>query len=234
MKTAIIDFEFTGLDNGFITDNEIVQAKVCNPDTLRSYCVNFSSTKKISAYGFLSHKTENYTGCDKFSKEKFELMLQDIQINSNDVIYYGFSTQQDALMLKKYGINIEIKDIREMLQLSSYEQRMATEGSGLEATYYIVTGKLPELESHSGLDELRIIRELYECAIKIEQRKHFTVMPFGFCAGMPISKYVLTYRRQADGYRYNNNDTLSESLTSAIEAYEDEADDEDWDGDDRP
>lgn len=219
-KEIIIDLEFTGLDNTYITDNEIVQMKAYNTDNGKSICCNFNSNKKISAYGFLSHKVERYSKSTIFKITEFVKTLELIDVNyySDENKYFGFGTSQDKLMLNKYGITLEISDIREMLQLSKHEQRLATEGSGLEAAYYIVTGKLPNLENHDGEQEILIISELFQEAIKPTDKEFLTVMPHGFCAGMPLEQYFDLYRRQADGYRFNNTDLLSISLNELAEA----------------
>ena len=48
---------------------------------------------------------------------------------------------------------------------------------------------------------------------------------------MLISDYVQEYRRQSDGYRYNNSDVFASALDAAIEELEyveDDFDNEDW------
>lgn len=218
MKNIIIDFEFTGLDNSFITDNEIVQFKAMNTETGQTISVNFSSDKNINAYGYLIHKTHKYEGV-KFSKTQFIATLSRIDADITDT-FYGFGTTQDKLMLKKYDIDIEIKDMREIFQLSEYDSKMAIEGSGLEVVYYIVTGKIPDSTSHNGVDELHLMKEIYDEIGNIKPKQYFEVMPHGHCAGMPLEDYVERYRRAADGYRFNNNDLLSRSLSNEIEKSE--------------
>ena len=218
----IIDLEFTGLDNTYIKDNEIIQLKMINVQNERVYCCNFSSKKKISAYTKLSHKVDRVKG-SLFSKEYFDIGIQFILIDKkSEPEFYGFGVQQDMIMLNKYGIKLDILDIREILQLSKHEKRLATEGSGLEAAYLIVTGKYPELKNHDGADELLIIKKLFDAAKKLRKKEFLTVMPHGHCAGMPISEYISGYRRAADGYRFNNFDILSKSLSHAIEQAEPE------------
>ena len=218
MKNIIIDFEFTGIDSSFTTDNEIVQCKAMNTDTGQTISVNFSSDKEINAYSYLIHKTKRYEGI-KFSKMQFIATLSRIDSDIDDS-FYGFGTTQDKLMLKKYDIDIEIKDMREILQLSEYDSKMAIEGSGLEVVYYIVTGKIPESTSHNGVDELHLMKEIYDEIINIKPKQYFEVMPHGHCAGMPLEDYVERFRRAADGYRFNNNDLLSRSLSNEIEKSE--------------
>ena len=230
----ILDLEYTGLDNSYEEKNEVIQVKLHNIDNGKYVCRNFKSTKPISAYGKLSHRCQFYEG-DMFSKNCFEQMLKEIEALGDKYNYYGFGVDQDIIMLLKYGIDIDIKDIRTMLQLSEHEVRLATEGSGLEAAYLIVTGKYPELLNHDGLHELKLIVELYEIAITLPQKEFLSVMPHGHCAGMPLSQYVRNYRRAADGYRFHNTDILSASLENAIAVLEhwyDEQEDDDELGDD--
>lgn len=221
-QTVIIDFEFTGLDNSFTTDNEIIQMKAMNVVTGKAICHNYTSKKNISAYGQLAHQVKKYKG-DKFSIKRFHSDMERIGITlQTPVVFYGFGVQQDRLMLGKYGIRIPINDIREMLQLSKFEQRLATEGSGLESSYLIVTGSYPDLQNHDGIKELEIIIALYEKAIKLKKKKHLTIMPHGHCSGMPLKQYISNYRRAADGYRYNNSDILSDSMNKIIDEVENE------------
>lgn len=222
MKKIIIDFEFSGLDNSFIKDNEIVQFKAMNTETGETVCVNYGSDKEINAYSYLIHKTKRYEGV-KFSKEEFISALSKIGASKSDS-FYGFGTTQDKLMLWKYEINISLKDMREMFQLSEYDSKLAIEGSGLEVVYYIVTNEVPESTNHNGEDELYLMKKLFDVAIGLKLKTHFEVMPHGHCAGMPISEYVQKYRRASDGYRFNNSDLLSNSLTHVIGSMED-----DWD-----
>ncbi len=57
-----------------------------------------------------------------------------------------------------------------------------------------------------------------------------SVVPFGHCSGMSISDYVQEFRKQSDGYRYNNSDAFSLSLDNAIEEleYTEDFDDDDY------
>ena len=228
MKNIIIDFEFTGLDNSFIRDNEIVQFKAMNTETGETICINYNSGTEIKAYSYLIHKTNKYEG-DKFSDFEFRRALSQIGASLEDT-FYGFGTTQDKSMLKKYMIDIEIKDIREMFQLSEYDSKLAIEGSGLEVVYYIVTNEIPTSTNHNGIDELHLMKKLFDVVMGLKLKILFEVMPHGHCAGMPISEYVEKYRRSADGYRFNNNDLLSNSLTNAIDNLEPAHwdDEEDW------
>lgn len=220
MKKIIIDFEFTGLDNSFISDNEIVQFKAMNVDSGETICVNYNSEKEINSYGYLIHKVKKYEGV-KFTMIEFIHTLDTIGASIDDE-FYGFGTTQDTLMLKKYGINFitPIKDIREMYQLSDFDFKLALEGSGLEVVYYTVTNEITELTNHNGTDELFLMNRLLTHVKDLKLKKYFAVMPFGFCAGMPLGEYIIKYRRSSDGYRYNNSDLLAQSLTHTIEQLE--------------
>ena len=124
-------------------------------------------------------------------------------------------------MLAKYGVNIEIVDLQELIRRNpKYELALSIGCSSMEAAYLLLTGKKPQLKTHLSLAELSLIREIYQETINFEDlNEHFTLMPYGHCAGMPIRQYVSAFRRAADGYRFNNNDLLAKSLTAHIPAY---------------
>jgi hypothetical protein len=209
-KKIIIDFEFTGLDNSYQKDNEIIQMKSINLFTGEKKILNFGSKKKSCAGAYLVHRIKNHALKKRmFSKEEFyEFMPKDIE--NYEIL--GFSVTQDKEMLKKYGVSINITDIQELAALSGFEKEMSLGGRSLETVYYIVTKKLPTIKNHGGLDELLLIRSIYKKIQKNDTQKYYYYMPWGHCAGMPIKDYVLSYRRQADGYRFNNTDLLSKSL----------------------
>jgi hypothetical protein len=168
-----------------------------------------------------------------FSLDELVEMLTQIDL-SIDANFWGFGVDQDMKMLAKYGWYISIKDIRTHFQKTKFAYRMATEGSGLEPTYLIVTGEYPPTVSHADFSEMSLIETLFE---KMKEHKadiYMSVVPFGHCSGMSISDYVLEYRRQSDGYRYNNSDTFASSLDNAIEELEYGEDDfeDDFDDDD--
>ncbi len=226
---GIIDLEFTGLDNSFINDNEIIQVKILNLKNNKKIIKNFNSLKELGAYAQLEHRTARYTGCPLFSKEEFDAMLTQIDL-SIDSEFWGFGVTQDLLMLSAYNINITINDIRTFYQCTEFAYRMATEGSGLEPTYLIVTGEYPPIISHSDFSEMVLIETLFHKMKEYDADNYMSIVPFGHCSGMSISDYVQEYRRQADGYRYNNSDTFAYSLDAAIGEleYDDDDDDEDW------
>lgn len=237
MVNIIIDFEFTGLDNSFITDNEIIQMKAINHNTGQKSLMNFATDKPSGSGAFLKHRINNDGLSIKFSKEAFENMLIDIGVPKESIYdykiinFYGFSVTQDLLMLRKHDIQLNIIDIREKLKLSKFGEQLAIEGSSMECAYYIVTNKIPNIENHGDLNELDLILELFDFVKTAELKEYLTVMPHGHCSGMPIADYVLKHRRQADGYRFNNDDILSESLTKYIEDIDDNMFDNDDDDD---
>lgn len=231
MNIALIDFEFTGLDSDFITNNEIIQVKVRHLGTGKSVLRNFRSDQPLTAHVRLSHKVERYPG-GKFSSEELTAVLTEAGCNAATE-FWGWSISEDVKMLKKYDIEMRIADIQERLRLTEeFETRMAVEGSGLEAVYLLATEAIVTID-HAGTDELDVIHKLYDVAQALIPRKHLTIMPYGFARGMKIGDYIARHRRQADGYRFNNSDLLAASLTAAISAREYYFDDdEDWDEDD--
>lgn len=159
MQTVIVDFEFTGLDNSFIKDNEIIQCKMLNVETGSAIIKNFASLKANGAGSFLVNKIDNSNEIVLFSEASFINLLVNIGVydlgTTDDVVFYGFSPSTDIKMLKKYNIHISINCIRELLQLTEYEYKLATQGNNLETTYYIVTGKNPKIIDHGDLKELK-------------------------------------------------------------------------------
>jgi hypothetical protein len=133
-------------------------------------------------------------------------------------------------MLAKYGLHITINDIRTHFQRTEFAYRMATEGSGLEPTYLIVTGDYPPEASHASFSEMILIEKLFEKMKEYNADAYMSVVPFGHCSGMLISDYVQEYRRQSDGYRYNNSDAFASALDAAIEdlEYDEDDEDDDW------
>ena len=227
---ALIDLEFTGLDNSIIDDNEIIQIKILNINNKKSIIKNFNSKKELSAYTQLEHRTVRYEDCPLFSLDELVGMLAHIDL-SIDSDFWGFGVEQDIKMLTKYGWHITINDIRTHFQRTEFAYRMATEGSGLEPTYLIVTGEYPPKASHSDFSEMILIEKLFEKMKEYNADTYMSVVPFGHCSGMLISDYVQEYRRQSDGYRYNNSDAFASALDAAIEELEyveDDFDDEDW------
>ena len=227
----IMDFEFTGLDNNFIDDNEIIQTKllVCDYkyNILDSFIWTHITDKDNLAGSFLCNgitkdeQIDPMFSLDWWKKEVFPI-IKKYNIKSDEI--FGFAPKMDNLMLSKYHIPYEFhiqKDIQEMAQLTDeYEFRLATEGRSLETVYYIVCEKLPNLANHGDLQELELIRQLVKKLENIKRNTFLNYVPWGFCAGMPIDDYVVNYRRNADGYRFNNSDTFASSIDFHIEKYE--------------
>ena len=227
---ALIDVEFTGLDNSIIDDNEVIQVKILNINNKKSIIKSFNSKKELSAYTQLEHRTVRYKDCPLFSLDELMVMLAHIDL-SIDSDFWGFGVEQDMKMLGKYGCHITINDIRTHFQRTEFAYRMATEGSGLEPTYLIVTGEYPPKASHADFSEMILIEKLFEKMKEYDADTYMSVVPFGHCSGMLISDYVQEYRRQSDGYRYNNSNAFASALNAAIEELEyveDDFDDEDW------
>ena len=248
VKNILIDLEFTGLDNSYVQDNEIVQLKLMDADTGDGICIDFRAAKPVSLYHRLHCGREGeYPGEALFTPAAFDTALEQIGVTpESERRYFGYGVSTDTAMLKKYGVKIEIVDLQERIRLNpEYEQQMAVGGSSMEAAYLLLTGKRPPLDTHFGLGELDLIREIYRKVMAFTDcNTLLSVMPYGHSAGMPIDEYVAEYRRAADGYRFNNSDLLAKSLTARIPArvfhHEDEDDfdddeddfDDDWGDDD--
>lgn len=223
MQKILFDLEFTGLDNTYISDNEIIQLKMKNLSNGKTFFKNFGSKKELSAHCQLEHKVIRYDDV-LFSENEFLSALHEICGELSDE-FIGFGISKDIEMLYKYQIKIPNRaDIRELFQRSEYEMRIATEGSGLEEIYFISTGDVPIL-NHSDISELDIIETLYNISNNLTLKSILSIMPHGHCAGMPISMYVENYRRAADGYRFNNYDLLAESLDYWVAVVEEENED---------
>lgn len=215
MTKVLIDLEFTGLDNSYTTDNEIIQVKVYNLDKNIGILRNFNSKKQLSAYTQLEHKVKRYEDQNLFCKSELLEMMNVIEADL-DCEFYGFGVDQDKSMLSKYDINQPIIDIRTHYQMSNVARRMATEGSGLEPTYLIVTGNYPAQVSHASFSEMLLIEELYRKMESFKANEIMQIVPHGHCSGMAITDYVIENRRQADGYRFNNYDLFAIALDNAI------------------
>jgi len=228
---VLLDFEFTGLDSDYITDNEIIQAKAMVVGSGKTACKNFGSKIPLSAHVQLTHGVVVYKGKRQFSQAAVNGLLKSLNVEPALAEFWGWGVEQDKKMLKKYGIEVEIKDVQERFRLSEeYEVRMAREGAGLEEVLFMVTGKATPI-NHDGVGEMDAIRVLFDRSLTLTLKPTLTVMPFGFCRGMPLSQYVRQYRRQADGYRFHNADLLAASLSKAIPfpTYQHDDDDDDVD-----
>lgn len=238
IKNILIDIEFTGLDNTYIKDNEIIQLKLMDADSGDGVCVNYKASKPVSIYHRINERLDGeYKGRTIFSAESFAKALKKIGVGQDDKTkFFGYSASMDQSMLLKYGLEIEIVDLQELVRRNPvYELDLAIGCASMEAAYLLLTGKKPPLRTHLNLSELSLIREIYLKAVDFTELNDFlTLMPYGHCAGMPIRQYVAAFRRAADGYRLNNNDLLARSLTANIPAYVSTPwrDDDDCDDDD--
>jgi hypothetical protein len=234
MKNILIDLEFTGLDNTYVQDNEIVQLKLMDADTGAGLCRDFKANKSVSLYHQVyCGLVGQYPGEKLFSAAAFAEALEKIGVEPGDELrYYGYSVSTDRAMLKKNGLAIEIVDLQEKIRLNpKYERDLAVGCASMEAAYLLLTGKKPPLDTHLRLAELDLVREIFHQVVKFTDcNELLTLMPHGHCAGMPISQYVSEYRRAADGYRFHNCDLLAESLTAEI-SQDVSYDDDEWDSD---
>ncbi len=130
-KQVLLDFEFTGLDSDYITDNEIIQAKALAVESGKAACKNFGSKIPLSAHVQLTHGVPVYKGKRQFSQAAFNGLLKSLDVGRARAEFWGWGVEQDKKMLKKYGIEVEIGDVQERFRLSEeYEVRMAREGPG--------------------------------------------------------------------------------------------------------
>jgi hypothetical protein len=92
---------------------------------------------------------------------------------------------------------------------------MATQWCSLECCAYYVLGDFYK-PKHNGTEEVELIKSMIKETWLEEKRNLYTLYPWWFMAGMPLSEYCVDYRRNADWYRYNNNNLLSKSLDNYI------------------
>jgi hypothetical protein len=229
----IIDLEFNGIPK-YNFEPEIVSLMLYNTTNGQHYIKTYKTNNAITAGAniCMNWAVDNSNAEKLFDKEEFEKGLEIIGATKDDE-FYGFSTSTDEQVLTSYGVFFKrnaYKDLSEMLRLttSNIEKSMAYEGSSIECCYFYITGQRPEFV-HGSLEELLAIKEIFDFVNQYELRDYYTVYPFGQNAGMPLDKYVIEYRRNADGYRFNNSDKLSESLKHYIfeNAYNDGFDIED-------
>jgi hypothetical protein len=231
----ILDLEFNGLPK-YNFEPEIVSLMLYNTSNCKYYIKNYKTNTPITvgANICMNFDVDNSFEQKFFDKEAFEKGLEMIGATMEDE-FYGFSTSLDEQVLTSYGIFFKrntYRDLSELLRLTTtnIERLMAYEGSSIECCYYYITGQRPTF-THGTLDELLAIKSIFDFISQYELNEYYTIYPFGQYAGMPLNLYVIEYRRNADGYRFNNYDKLSESLDHYIfenEYVEDEFIDEDW------
>lgn len=221
MNLAIIDFEFTGLDSTHYRDNEILETKIAVVDddfNVVQAKIWIHKTDKQNGIGsmLINGITSNEQTEEKFSADWFQSSLAKMGITIGGTVY-GFGVSTDVRMLEKYGVNIGIVDIQEMMSATEeYGALMAEHGRSMETCHAICTGTVKRV-AHKGTDELYMIAEIAKRASVATPINELTVMPWGFARGMPIDEYVVSHRRNADGYRFHNSDILAQSLTAEIE-----------------
>lgn len=223
MNRIIIDLEFTGLDNSYIKDNEVVQLKMLNITTGATLCNTYRTKKESGAGAYLCHKIKKIDqGYIDFSKSEFDEALKVVDADISRDQFYGFSISNDIKMLLKYDIHIpKYIDIQEQFRLTEYEQRIATEGSSLETLVFMVLGREAEI-NHGDESELLEMESLIEKLDELPKNEFLSLVPFGHCAGMPLIQYIIEYRRAADGYRFNNDNLYASSLDNKIDNLYDE------------
>lgn len=232
----IIDLEFNGLPK-YNFEPEIVSLMLFNTTNGKYYIKTYKTNNAITAGAniCMNWQVDNSNAEKFFDKEEFEKGLQMIEATKDDE-FYGFSTGTDEQILTSYGVFFKrntYKDLSEMLRLTTttIEKLMAYEGSSIECCYFYITGQRPEFV-HGSLDELLAVKEIFDFVSQYELSEYYTIYPFGQYAGMPLNLYVIEYRRNADGYRYNNTDKLSDSLDHYIFENENEVPFEEDDLDD--
>lgn len=238
VNKIILDLELNGLPK-YNFDPEIVSLMLYNITNGKHYIKTYKTNTPITVGSniCMSWQVDNYNAQTFFNKEEFEIGLNSISATMEDE-FYGFSTSLDEQVLTSYGIFFKrntYHDLTELLRLTTtnIERLMAYEGSSIECCYFYITGQRPEF-THGSLDELLAIKEIFDFVSQYELSEYYTIYPFGQYAGMPLNLYVIEYRRNADGYRYNNSDKLSESLDHYIfenEYVDDEFVDKNWEDD---
>lgn len=239
MKTykLIIDFEFTGIDNSVIKDNEIISMSVFNIDTKKKWNYIFNSVKENELGSKLVNWIENSDQIwkEKFSKKLFADIVREYcnseeWFNKEDkLILYGFWISTDIKMISKYFdieqfYNFEYKDIQDLLRISNskdirwenIEYSMAINWCSLETTYYLVTWK--KLQNHKWTNEVEAIYNIYKKAwiSWVKEETFYKYVPFGVYKWLLISEYVKKYKQNAEWYMKSNKDRLSESIKEFI------------------
>ena len=231
MKNVIIDFEFTGLDNNFITDNEIIWMSFLDIETKEKNSFIFDSKKENWIWSFLVNEItrEKQNWKEFFSKEFFEkIFWKDFE----NIKFVWFWNKSDEKMLKKYWISISIIDIQDNLRkMVEYEEQLASNGSSLETCYFIVLWKRLK-HKHTSTFEVESMFKIFKKMFKNMVKEYLEYVPYWPFAGMLIEDFVLENRKMADGYRYNNSDSYAESLDHHIYLNEESDDDDDDDDDD--
>jgi hypothetical protein len=244
----VVDFEFNCLPR-WNQQAEICKILLLNTNNNKTYTKVFKTEKPISVGSniCMNWSLDNTNATDLFSESEWYKALSvvlDKEVDENihdEINLFGFGIKTDKEVLSTYVRKISYRyyyyDLADFFRLTSKENEllMCNEGSSLECCYYYINQK-PLNVNHGDDSELEAIYNIYQyvenCFINENEnwRLHLTIFPFGNFAGMDLIDYCEDYRRQADGYRYNNDDLLSVSITASI--WEIEKDYNDWDDDD--
>lgn len=85
MMNVLVDLEFTGFDNTYVQDNEIIQLKLMNADTGRGVCINFRANKPVSLYHRVYCGLDGeYPGETVFSANEFAKALEEIGVKTDE------------------------------------------------------------------------------------------------------------------------------------------------------
>ncbi len=246
----IVDLEFNCLPR-WNQQAEICKILVLNTNNNKTYTKVFKTEKPISVGSniCMNWSLDNSNATDLFSENEWYKALSavlDKEVDENiydEINLFGFGIKTDKEILSTYFRKIDYKydyyDLSDFFRLTSKENEllMCNEGSSLECCYYYINQK-PLNVNHGDDSELEAIYNIYQyvenCFINENEncQYRFTIFPFGNFAGMNLVYYCEDHRRQADGYRYNNDDLLALSLNDCIHRIEYAEEEEYWDDDD--
>lgn len=234
----IIDLEFSGIDCQLYKKNEITQLKMLDIDTLKTVCIDFKTKR--------NHKQTRHNYLPKanvvFTKNRFFKELKGFIKGETEIEFIFFGKKQDIYMLEKYDLELTQQSFKKLLNIHDLkvtdlqelagcvpkiEKDMILYGRSLEDVYFSIFGKEPNV-NHCDCSELQAMYEIYQHIKTKKISKRMKYYPFGYMKGEKLSEYCMWNRRAADGYRFNNEDLLSSSLTYWINKI-DELDDYDYD-----
>ncbi len=241
MKKAILDLEFNGLPN-YIFKTEICQVLLRNLENGKTVIRNFKTNTPMTAGALVCCGGNDWStkGEVLFSKEEFEKLLAEVGFTPEDnIVFFGFGTKTDREILQSYSIHLrdyynwintpkyQIVDLQELCRLQEELEKDMIGSASLEAVHYLIYKEI-KTPVHGTEEELDLIHDIYNYLLICRQdkwlsyRESLKYVPWGQYAGMDIYEYVFYYRRQADGYRYNNNDIYARSLNMVIVEQEDD------------
>lgn len=221
----IVDLEFTKIGG------EIIRLQVVSSDGLK--CYDFNSNESISPIADIkTGGTLNYyrSGLPLFSIDEFNRII------SKDADIYGWGKNEDLNALKRYNINIDIIDLQDCFIYDNTEF-VVQNGRSVEVAAYLLTGG-EIFSSHTGKELLPLYKHYIEDG-KYHSDRAFTlesVIPYGRFAGNKLGDTIQLERRSVDGYRFNNNDYLSNMFDYGVsvlllDKYFNDDDDDDDDDD---